>query len=103
MSGTESQTLGDMQLVQNFAARIVLGLRKFDHISEGRRSLKWLNVSQKILFNDLVLAFKCVNKSAPEYLCKYFVERSAVYGTPEIPRCRLSTGQRAFCYRGASE
>ena len=48
--------INKLQLVQNFAARIVLGLRKFDHISEGRRSLKWLIVSEKILINDLVLA-----------------------------------------------
>ena len=107
---TTKSNINKLQLVQNFAAKLVLGLRKFDHISEGRRSLKWLNVSEKLLFNDLVLAFKCVNKLAPEYLCKYFVKRSAVYGrttrrsgTLDIPRCRLSTGQRAFSYRGVNE
>ena len=35
------------QLVQNFAARVVLGLRKFDHISHGIRSLNWLHVSDR--------------------------------------------------------
>ena len=40
-------------LVQNFAARVVLGLKKFDHISRGRKSLKWLDVTEKVLFNDL--------------------------------------------------
>ena len=29
-----------LQLVQNLAARIVLGLKKFDHISQGIKSLK---------------------------------------------------------------
>ena len=61
--------------MQNFAARVVLGLRKFDHISQSRRSLGWLDVTEKILFNDLVLAFKCVNGLAPDYLIKYFVKR----------------------------
>ena len=51
-----NQTYTELQIVQNFAARIVLELKKFDHISEGRTSLKWLNVSE-ILFNDLVLVF----------------------------------------------
>ena len=65
--------------MQKFAARVVLGLRKFDHISQGRRSLRWLDVTEKVLFNDLVLAFKCVNGLATDYLVKYFVKPSAVH------------------------
>ena len=74
-----NQTYGtELQTVQNFAARIVLGLKKFDHISEGRTSLKWLNVSE-ILFNDLVLVFKCLNGLAPSYLVDYFITPSATH------------------------
>ena len=99
-----------LQLVQNFAARIVLGLSKFDHISQGRRSLRWLDVTEKVLLNDLVLAFKCVNGLALDYLVKCFVKRSAVHNRNTrgcngfvVPRCRLSTGQRVFYYRGPRE
>ena len=63
-------------MVQNFAARVVLGLKKFDHLSEGRRSVKWLNVSE-FLFNDLV--FKCLNGLAPSYLVDYFITPSATH------------------------
>ena len=63
-----------------------------------------------VLFNDLVLAFKCVNGLAPDYLGKYFTKRSAVYNknTREcnnrvVPRCRLSTGHRAFYFWGPRE
>ena len=101
---TSNCNLHKLQLVQNFAARVVLGLRKFDHISQGRRSLRWLGVTEKVLFNDLVLAFKFVNGLAP---VKYFFKRSAVHNRNTrgcnsfvVPRCRLSTGQRAFYYRG---
>ena len=107
---TSKRNLHKLQLVQNFAARIVLGLRKFDHISQGRRSLRWLDVTEKVLFNDLVLAFKCVNGLAPDYLDKYFLKRSAVhnknrrgYNNFVVPRCRLSMGQRAFYFRGPRE
>ena len=65
---TSKRKLHKLQLVQNFAARVVLGLKKFDHISQGRRSLK--DVTEKVLFNDLVLAVKCVNGLAPDYLGK---------------------------------
>ena len=51
--------------MQNSAARIV---KKFDHISEGLRSQKWLKVSEKILFINLVLAFKYLNSLAPTYV-----------------------------------
>ena len=74
-----NQTYGtELQTVQNFAARIVLGLKKFDHISEGRTSLKWLNVSE-ILFNDLVLVFKYVNGLEPSYLVDYIITRSETH------------------------
>ena len=51
--------------MQNSVARIV---KKFHHISEGRRSQKWLKVSEKILFINLVLAFKYLNGLAPSYV-----------------------------------
>ena len=107
---TSKHNLHKLQLVQNFTARVVLGLRKFDHISQGRRSLRWLDVTEKVLFNDLVLAFKCVNGLAPDSLVKYFAKRSAVHNGNTwgcnsfvIPRCRLSTGQRGFYYRDPRE
>jgi len=109
-TSTGKRNLYKLQLVQNFAARIVLGLRKFDHISQGRRSLRWLDVTEKALFNELVLAFKCVNGLAPDYVVKYFVKRSAVHNRNTrgcnsfvVPQCRLSTGQRAFHYRSPRE
>ena len=103
---TSKRNLHKLHLVQNFAARVVLGLEKFDHISQGRRSLKLLHVTEKVLFNDLVLVFKCVNGLAPDYLGKYFIKRSAVHNKNTrgcnnfvVPRCRLSMGQKAFHFR----
>ena len=97
-------------MVQNFAARVVLGLKKFDYISQGRRSLNWLDVTEKVLFNDLGLVFKRVNGLAPDYLGKYFIKRSAVRNKNRmgcnnfvVPRYRVSMGQRAFYFRGPKE
>ncbi|CAH3176879.1 unnamed protein product, partial [Porites lobata] len=56
---------------QNFACRIVLGLKKYDHITEGLKSLNWLNVNDRLLVNDLLMVHK------------------------------LKTGQRSFAFRGA--
>ena len=43
-----------MQVVQNFAGRIVLGLRKYNHISEGLKSLRWLPIADKLLSAEMV-------------------------------------------------
>ena len=37
-----------LQLVQNFAARIVLDHKKFDHISLGIKSLNWPTVKERL-------------------------------------------------------
>ena len=107
---TSKRNLHKLQLVKNFAAIVVLGLKKSDHISQGRRSLKWLDVTETVLFNDVVLVFKCVNGLAPDYLGKYLIKRSAVHKKNTrgcnnfvLPRCRLSMGQRAFYFPGLRE
>ena len=51
-SNTTKANKQKLQLVQNYAGRLVLGLRKYDHISKGLKSLKWLNVEDKLFFND---------------------------------------------------
>ena len=72
--------INKQQLAQNFATRIVLGLKKFDHVSDGRRSLKWLNVSENILFVDLVsVVFKCLDRLPPSNLVDYFITHSATH------------------------
>ena len=96
-----------LQSEQIFAARIVLGLRKDDHISEGIRSLNWLTVKDRLLLNDAVTVFKFLNDLVPKYLANVFVPRSHIHTRTtrscnllHIPRCRLSYGQRSFTYRG---
>ena len=57
-SNTSKENVKKMQLVQNFAARIIVGLRKFDHVTPALKELKWLNVSNQLYLKDAVLVFK---------------------------------------------
>ena len=57
-----------MQLAQNFACRIVIRLRKYDHISEGLKSLRWLPIAVKLLINDSVMVHKGLSGRTPDYL-----------------------------------
>ena len=52
-SNTTKENIKKLQLIQNFACRIVLGLKKYDHITEALKSLNWLNVNDRLLLNDL--------------------------------------------------
>ena len=65
-------------LVQNFAARIILRLEKFDHISEGLKSLRMLSIKDRLDFNDAVMVFKCLNNLLPKYLCDQVQMRSSI-------------------------
>ena len=97
-----------LQKVQNFTGRIDLGLRKYDHIPEGLKSLNWLPIKDRLKLNDATMVFKCIHNLAPDYLANKFRLRFCVHdrktrsaNTLDIPFCRLSTGQRSFAYREA--
>ena len=107
-SNTSTENFRKLQLVQNYACRIVSGLKKYDHISEILKRLKCLNVKEKVLFNDLVMVYTCMNNLTPDYLRKRFQHHSEIdqrdtrqKSDLSFPNCRLATGQRAFAFRGA--
>ena len=106
-SNTSATNIHKLQLVQNFAARIILGLRKYDHISPGLRSLRWLNVKQRLMVNDEVMMHKCLKGLSPSYLSDKFSTRATIHerqtrnrDSLNIPPSRINAGQRAFYYRG---
>ena len=104
-SNTSNKNICRLQSVQNFAARIITGTRKFDHITPALRDLRWLPIKQKLFFRDAVIAFKCMTGQAPHYLSDQFTTRLAVTGRAirscqllNIPLYKSSTGQRPFYY-----
>ena len=104
--------LRPLQSVQNAAARLITGKRKFDHIASTMRDdLHWLPVRQRILFKLCLLVSKCLRRAAPSYLTDLCVPvsatttrsslRSSSRGDLMIPRCRLSRyGSRSFAVCG---
>ena len=86
-SNTSKENIRKLQLVQNYACRIVTDLKKYNHISEALKSLKWLNVKGKLLFIDLGMVYKYMNNLTPNYLRERFQHRSEIYQ-------RLTPGKR---------
>ena len=91
--------------MQNFAARIVSGTGKFDHVTPILKQLQWLPIIKQLAVRDATMVFKFLNGLAPPYLCQKFKTRSEVHNcntrnSLHIPLCRTAAGQRAFTFRG---
>ena len=106
-ANTTKKNIELLQVVQNFAATIVSGTKKFEHVTPVLKQLQWLPVTQQLVVRDATMVLKCLHGLAPPYLCKKFKTRSEVhnrntrYKDPlHIPLCRTAAGQRAFNFRG---
>jgi hypothetical protein len=107
-SGTTKGNIQKLQLIQNFAARVITGTRRFDHISPILRELGWLSIDRLLRLRDVAMMYKCLNQMAPEYLIQKLTKRSEThsYNTRtkdnifNMPWCRTKTSQRSFFFHG---
>ena len=103
--GLPDKQIQKLQRIQNIAARLVSGSRKFDHVTPVLRDLHWLPVRQRIQFKILTLTFKALNGLGPEYLMDLLkVKENArtLRSSSELCLCVPSShykfyGDRAFC------
>ena len=49
-SNTSQGSIDKIQLIQNYAARIISGVKKFDHISPTISALGWLPIKEHLLY-----------------------------------------------------
>ena len=101
-SNTSATNTNKLRFVKHFAA--ILGLRKYDHISAGLRSLRSL-MSNKDLWSMMQLW--CINVSKvchlPSYPSDKFSTRAIIHDRQtryrdnlNIPSCKINACQRAF-------
>ena len=103
--GIPDKLLNRIQRIQNYAARVVLRLHKFSHITPALATLHWLPVKRRIDFKIALLVYKALNGQAPAYIADLLQPydpprklRSADKQLLSQPPCRLkSYGDRAFC------
>ena len=105
-SSTSACNIRKLLYVQNFAARTICNVKKYDHISLVLRNLRWLPVKTQLYCRDATLTFKCMTDQAPEYLTSMYITRGSVSGRINrkfqrlnIPLCKTTTGQKTFCYK----
>ena len=103
-SGIPDYNLRLLQLVQNYAARLVLNKSKYDHATPLLRQLHWLPVRSRIDYKILLLCFKARDSLTPDYLSLLLEPyirpcglRNFSDSQLQIPSTRLTyMGDRAF-------
>ena len=65
---TSASNMQKLQLIQNFAAWIISGATKFEHITPSLKNLGWLPIKKQVYLRDAIFVFKCMMGYAPTYL-----------------------------------
>ena len=112
--GATQNRLDRVQKVLNLAARLVSGLRRYDHISPTLVALGWPGVKEMVARRDAVNIYRGLHvAAAPASLRAMVRPRSAVSARRtrataagaavlELPRFRLTAARRLFPYRAAA-
>ena len=106
--GISETLLHGLQVVQNSAARLIMRVRKREHITPILFALHWLPVRQRIQYKILTLVYRCLNQQAPTYLSTCITPyvpgrslRSSDHGLLTEHRYRLERyGRRCFTVAG---
>ena len=103
-----AKNLSTIQKIMNFAARVISGKRKFDHVSDVRDALGWLESPQLFHYQSLCLLHKIINTREPEcianQICENLDNPSHVRSTRQdhllhLPAIRTEAGRRRLLYR----
>ncbi|KAK0146594.1 hypothetical protein N1851_014100 [Merluccius polli] len=74
LTGLPQQSIKQLQLIQNAAARVLTRTKRSEHITPVLKSLHWLPISYRIDFKVLLLVYKSLNGLGPEYMNDILVE-----------------------------
>lgn len=106
LAGLPANLLRRLQSVLNAGARLIYGLRRYDHVTDALLTLHWLRMKERVQFKLAVLTFRVLHGVAPVYLGPFRRAadqpgrsslRSASSHHLIVPRCKLTTvGARAF-------
>ncbi len=106
--GVSQSSLSRLQLVQNAAARLLSGTRKYEPVIPILSALHWLLINYRMDFKILLFVYKALNNLAPQYLTDLLrpytpsrTLRSSDLCLLIVPRSWLKKrGDRAFATAG---
>ena len=101
-----------IQILQNRAARIILGADKRTSVTSMHYQLKWRTLEYRRQFHKSVLVHKSIRKCSPPYLCTMFdkvqdshtyLTRGSTHGNVKLTAPKTDYGKRTFSFSGASQ
>ena len=66
--GIADNQIKRLQCIQNTAAKLLSGAKKFDHVTPILKELHWLPVRFRVMYKFLTLTYKAIEGSSPVYL-----------------------------------
>ena len=101
-------TISEIQKVLNFAARVISGRRKYDHIADVLQELGWLTASKLVDYFDLCMIHKILTSNLPNglrqemsYNHETSTRRTRQSSHLSLARPRNNHGKRVFTYRAS--
>ena len=108
-SGTK-KNMSRIQKIINYAAKVIFGRKKFDHVSDLLQKLGWLGAGDLVRYHSLSLAHKVHRLGEPEALASGLVRVSDTRerhtrqdGCLCVPRSRTEMGRRRFSSRAPQQ
>ena len=104
LNGLPNSQIVKLQRVQNAAAKLVLSLSKYSHISPALYQLHWLPVQHRVHFKILILTFKAIHGLAPKYIIELInIKLRSIYNLRsnqslllDPPKGLVTLGDRSF-------
>jgi hypothetical protein len=99
-----------LQILHNRLARIILSADIRTPISDLMNSLNWAKLDERWMNQHLIMVFKCLKGSAPQYLSSQFVftsnihskgTRSQSFNNLHVPPWKIAAGKKTFHYRAS--
>ena len=101
------KNMSRIQKVINYAAKVIFGRKKYDHVSDLLRRLGWLSAKDLATYHTLSLVHKVRRHGEPEGLAAGLTTVAAIRERTTrqdrllyVPRSRSEMGKRRFCCRG---
>ena len=95
-----------VQKLLNFCARVISGRRKYSHVSDVLKQLKWLNATNLVMYHRICNVHAIVNTGQPSAIA-HSLERATDHGHVtrnaqrfRLPRIRTEAGRRQLVYSG---
>ena len=113
LAGLPAYQVEKVQSILNYAARLIYGRRKYDHVTPLLcDDLHWLRVPHRVHYKSCLLVYKAMNGLSLSYITSYCRSVSSVQGWSTlrsaahkqlvIPRSKTKLGDRSFSVAGPS-